>query len=144
MPFSMNVESVSAASNEMNLPCSIAAAESLVSPIGKARVRMLDQKTKEHIIAEETSRWMGGDFRQLDLSESPDLNNRPPEDELELRDRLGFNCVDDTGLSGINQLRELLANPPREVVEEIAQETEILQLMSELAHFSFGTKPVSL
>jgi len=41
--------------------------------------------------------------------------------------------VDDAGLAGINQLKELLANPPREVVEEIATETQNHDLLSALA-----------
>lgn len=95
---------------------------------------MLDQRTKERIVADETARFMDGNFGQLDLSGSPDLNNPPAEDKFELQDRHGFNRVDDAGLAGINQLKELLANPPREVVEEIAQETQNPELISELAH----------
>jgi hypothetical protein len=34
---------------------------------------MLDQRMKERIMAEETSRFMDGNFGQLDLSGSPDL-----------------------------------------------------------------------
>jgi hypothetical protein len=41
--------------------------------------------------------------------------------------------VDDAGLAGINQLKELLANPPREVLEEVAKETNNPTLLSELA-----------
>jgi hypothetical protein len=95
---------------------------------------MLNQRTKEEIIAQETSRFMDGNFGQLDLSGSPDLNHPPPEDKFELQDRYGFNRVDESGLSGINQLKELLANPPRDVVEEIAKETQNPDLLSELAH----------
>jgi hypothetical protein len=51
-----------------------------------------------------------------------------------LQDRHGFNRVDESGLAGINQLKELLANPPREVVEEIAHETNNPELTSELAN----------
>ena len=94
---------------------------------------MLDQRTKERIFVEETSRFMDGNFGQLDLSGSPDLNH-PPADKFELHDRHGFNRVDDAGLAGINQLKELLANPPRDVVEEIAKETQNPNLVSELAH----------
>ena len=79
---------------------------------------MPDQRTKEQIIAEETSRFMDENFAQLDLSGSPDLNH-PPAETFELQDRHGFNSVDESGLAGINQLRELLANPPRDVVEEL-------------------------
>ncbi len=79
---------------------------------------MLDQRTKERIIAEETSRFMDENFAQLDLSGSPDLNH-PPAETFELQDQHGFNRVDESGLAGINQLRELLANPPRDVVEEL-------------------------
>jgi hypothetical protein len=95
---------------------------------------MLDQRTKEQIIAEETSRFMDENFGQLDLSGSPDLNHPPAEEKFELQDRYGFNRVDESGLAGINQLKELLANPPREVVEEIAHETGNPELISELAH----------
>jgi hypothetical protein len=95
---------------------------------------MLDQRTKERIITEETSRFMDGNFGQLDLSGSPDLNHPPAEEKFELQDRYGFNRVDESGLSGINQLKELLANPPRDVVEEIAKETQNPKLLSELAH----------
>lgn len=95
---------------------------------------MLDQRTKERIVAEETSKFMDSNFGQLDLSGSPDLNNPPAEDKFELQDRHGFNRVDESGLAGINQLKELLANPPRDVVEEIAKETQNPELMSELAH----------
>jgi hypothetical protein len=94
---------------------------------------MLDQGTKYRIIDEETSRFMDGNFGQLDLSGSPDLNH-PPEETFELQDRHGFNRVDESGLAGINQLKELLANPPREVVEEFARETNNPELMSELAN----------
>ena len=51
---------------------------------------MLDQRMKERIIAEETSRFMDGNFGQLDLSGSPDLDNPPAEDKFELQDRHGF------------------------------------------------------
>ena len=93
---------------------------------------MMKQRTKEQIIAEETSRFMDGNFGQLDVSGSPDLNH-PAEDKFELQDRHGFNRVDESGLAGINQLKKLLANPPREVVEEIAKETGNSELISELA-----------
>ncbi|MGD1082492.1 MAG: hypothetical protein ABR881_29600 [Candidatus Sulfotelmatobacter sp.] len=94
----------------------------------------MDQRKKERIIAEETSRFMDGNFGQLDLSGSPDLNHPPAEEKFELQDRHGFNRVDESGLAGINHLKELLANPPREVIEEIANETGNLELISELAH----------
>jgi len=45
----------------------------------------------------------------------------------------GFNRVDESGLAGINQLKELLANPPLEVVGEIAKETGNRELLSDLA-----------
>jgi hypothetical protein len=93
---------------------------------------MLDQKTKERISAEETARFMDSQFGSLDLSGSPDLNH-PVDDTFELQDRHGFNRVDDAGLAGINQLKELLANPPREVMEELAKETNNPKLISELA-----------
>jgi hypothetical protein len=94
---------------------------------------MLDQRTKERMIAEETSKFMDSNFGQLDLSGSPDLNHPPAEEKFELQDRHGFNRVDESGLAGINQLKELLANPPREVVEEIAKETGNRELLSDLA-----------
>jgi hypothetical protein len=93
----------------------------------------MDQATKERISAEETTRFMDTQFGQLDLSGSPDLNHLPV-DTFELQDKHGFNRVDDAGLAGINQLKELLANPPREVMEEIAKETNNPELISELAH----------
>jgi hypothetical protein len=65
---------------------------------------------------------------------SPDLNHPPAEEKVELQDRYGFNRVDESGLSGINQVKELLANLPRDVVKEIAKETENPELLSELAH----------
>jgi hypothetical protein len=93
----------------------------------------MDQKTKERISTEETTRFMDTQFGQLDLSGSPDLNHLPV-DTFELQDRHGFNRVDESGLASINQLKELLANPPREVIEEIAKETNNPDLISELAH----------
>ena len=81
---------------------------------------MLDRRTKERISAEETARLMGGNFGQLDLSGSPDLTH-PVTEIFELHDRHGFNRIDESGLAGINQLKELLASPPREVVEELAR-----------------------
>jgi hypothetical protein len=93
---------------------------------------MLDQKTKERISAEETARFMDSQFGQLDISGSPDFNH-PPADTFELQDRHGFNRVDDAGLAGINQLKDLLANPPREVMEELAKETNNPDLIAELA-----------
>ena len=93
---------------------------------------MMDQKTKERISAQETARFMDPQFGQLDLTGSPDLNH-PLADTFELQDRHGFNRVDDAGLAGINQLRELLANPPREVLEEVAKETNNPELISQLA-----------
>ena len=93
---------------------------------------MLDQKTKERITAEETARFMDTQFGQLDLSGSPDLNH-PPADRFELQDRHGFNRVDDAGLAGINQLKALLANPPRDVMEELARETNNPDLVYEVA-----------
>ena len=80
---------------------------------------MLDQQTKQRITAEETARFMDGNFGQLDLTGSPDLT-QPLNETFELQDRHGFNRVDESGLAGINQLKELLANPPREVVEELS------------------------
>jgi hypothetical protein len=85
---------------------------------------MLDQETKQRIITEESSRFMDGNFGQLDLSSSPDLDHPPAEGKFELQDRHGFNRVDDAGLAGINHLKELLANPPRDVIEEITKETQ--------------------
>jgi hypothetical protein len=93
---------------------------------------MLDQRTKELISAEETTRFMDTQFGPLDLSGFPDLNH-PLADTFELRDRHGFNCVDDAGLAGINQLKDLLANPPRDVLEEVAKETNNPRLISKLA-----------
>jgi hypothetical protein len=94
---------------------------------------MLDPKTKERIIAEETARFMDEQFGQLDLSGSPDLQH-PPVETFTLQDGHGFNRVDDSGLSGINHLKELLANPPRDVVEELAKETRNPALVKELAN----------
>ena len=93
---------------------------------------MLDQRTKERIVAEETDRFMDGQFGQLDLSGSPDLNH-PPTDKFEAEDSNGLNRVDISGLAGVNQLQELLSNPPREVMEELAKETNNPELISELA-----------
>jgi hypothetical protein len=89
---------------------------------------------QEQIISEETTRFMDSNFGQLDLSGSPDLNHPPAEDKFELQDRHGFNRVDESGLAGVNLLKELLANPPGEVVEEIAKETHNPELISELAN----------
>jgi hypothetical protein len=47
---------------------------------------MLDQRMKELILVEETSRFMDGNLGQLDLSGSPDLNNPPAEDKFESQD----------------------------------------------------------
>ena len=66
---------------------------------------MLDQRTKERMIAEETSRFMDGNFGQLDMSGSPDLNHTLAEEKFELQDQHGFNRVDESGLAGINQLK---------------------------------------
>jgi hypothetical protein len=93
---------------------------------------MLDQETKERISTEESARFMDSHFGQLDMSGSPDFNH-PPADTFELQDRHGFNRVDDAGLAGINQLKDLLANPPREVMEELAKETNNPDLIAELA-----------
>jgi hypothetical protein len=86
---------------------------------------MLDQATKQRITAEETARFMDGNFGQLDLSGSPDLYH-PQTETFELQDRNGFNRVDDSGLAGINQLKELLANAPHDVIGEIANVGAIL------------------
>jgi hypothetical protein len=94
---------------------------------------MLDQRMQDRTIAEETTRFMDGNFGQLDLSGSPHLNHPPAEDKFELQDRHGFNRVDESGLAGINHLKDLLANPPREVLEEIAQATRNPELIAELA-----------
>jgi hypothetical protein len=59
---------------------------------------------------------------------------RQPKEKFELQDRYGFNRVDESGLAGINPLKELLAHPPRDVVEESAKEIQNPELMSELAH----------
>ena len=93
---------------------------------------MLDPHTKQRVLAEETARFMDGAFGQLDLSGSPDLTN-PVTERFELQDRHGFNRVDESGLAGINQLKQLLANPPREVVEELVRETRNPALAEELA-----------
>lgn len=75
---------------------------------------------------------MDGNFGQLDLSGSPDLTH-PINETFKLQDRHGFNRVDESGLAGIHQLKELLANPPREVVEELARETGNPELTAQLA-----------
>ena len=93
---------------------------------------MLDQQTKQRITAEETARFMDGAFGQLDLSGSPDLTH-PVTETFELQDRHGFNRVDESGLAGINQLKDLLANPPSKVVEELARETGNPELVAQLA-----------
>jgi hypothetical protein len=93
----------------------------------------LDQRTKERIVAEESARFMDTQFGQLDLSGSPDLYHLQAEAAFEAQDRHGLNRVDTAGLAGINRLKELLANPPREVMEEIANETHNPALISQLA-----------
>src|SRR4051812_7831773 len=92
---------------------------------------MLSQRIRERIAAEEAARFMDGNFGQLDLSGFPDLSH-PQTETFELQDGHGFNRVDESGLAGINQLKELLAHPPREVVEELARETGNTELISEL------------
>jgi hypothetical protein len=77
---------------------------------------MRNQRSKERISSEEAARFMDGGFGQLDLSGFPDLSH-PQTETFELQDRHRFNRVDESGLAGINQLKELLAHPPREVVE---------------------------
>jgi hypothetical protein len=94
---------------------------------------MLNQRIRERMAAEEAARFMDGSFGQLDLSGFPDLAH-PPTETFELQDSHGFNRVDESGLAGINQLKELLAHPPREVVEELARETGNPVLISELAN----------
>ena len=94
---------------------------------------MLDPRTKQRIITEETARFMDTNFGQLDLSGSPDLNHPSAEQKFELQDQHGFNRVDESGLAGINRLKDLLANPPREVVEELARETGNPELTAQLA-----------
>jgi hypothetical protein len=107
--------------------------ESLPPDNRQRTIQVLDQRTKERIIAEETSRFMDSGFGQLDLSGSPNLNHPAAKEKFELQDRHGFNRVDESGLAGINHLKELLSNPPSDVVEEIAKETQNPELMSELA-----------
>src|SRR5437763_15569842 len=96
---------------------------------------MLDQRIKERMAAEEAARFMDANFGQLDLSGSPDLTH-PPTETFELQDRHGFNRVDESGLAGINQLKELLAPPPREVVGEIARGKGNPEVISGLAEES--------
>lgn len=79
---------------------------------------MLDSQAKQRLLAEETARFIDGSFGQLDLSGIPDLTH-PVTEIFELQDRHGFNRIDESGLAGINQLKQLIANPPREVVEEL-------------------------
>jgi hypothetical protein len=67
--------------------------ESLVSPTGKGLMQMLDQRMKEQITAEETSRFMDGNFGQLDLSGSPDFTH-PPAEETELIGDLADECAE--------------------------------------------------
>lgn len=42
--------------------------------------------------------------------------------------------VDEAGLAGVNLLKDLLANPPRDVIEELAEDTKNPEVISELAH----------
>jgi hypothetical protein len=104
---------------------------------------MMDQKTKERIGAQETARFMDSQFGQLDLSGSPDLTH-PLAETFELQDVHGFNRVDGAMLAGINQLKELLSNPPREAMEELAKETNNPELISELAHERVKATPEEL
>jgi hypothetical protein len=53
---------------------------------------------------------------------------------LNSRTGTASNCVDDAGLVGINQLKDLLANPLREVLEKLAKETNNPDLISKVAH----------
>jgi hypothetical protein len=49
--------------------------ESLPPITGKGLTPMMDQRTKERIVAEESARFIDSQFAQLDLSGSPDLNH---------------------------------------------------------------------
>ena len=53
--------------------------------------------------------------------------------KFESEDRHGLNRVDISGLGSINHLKELLAHPPRDVIEEIAKETQNPALVKEVA-----------
>lgn len=86
---------------------------------------------------------MDSQFGQLDLSGSPDLSY-PLAETFALQDVHGFNRVDDAGLAGINQLKALLSNPPREVMEELAKEANNPELISELAHERAEATPEEL
>ena len=89
---------------------------------------MVTQKQRERIVREESARFLDENFAPLDLQGFPDLHN-PQLERFEDADRHGFNRIDVSGLGSVNRLREMLENPSRQILEELARETRNPQLI---------------
>src|SRR5947209_4561374 len=90
---------------------------------------MLDEKTRERIINEETGKFLDDRFAPLDRSGIIDLRNLPPEDNA-LEDRHGFSRVI---TSGTNGLKAFLENPDSESLDRLANEMGDDELRTKLA-----------
>ena len=91
----------------------------------------MNQRTRERIAREESERFLDSNFGGLDLSGFPDLNN-PALERFKEADRHGFSRVDTSGLGSVNKLRDLIENPTRDVLEEVARETRNPKLVEAL------------
>jgi hypothetical protein len=81
----------------------------------------MDEKTKQRIIEQETAAFLDPQFGQLDLSSYPELA-KPATETFETEDKHGLNRVDTSGLGTVNRLKELLSNPDRAALSELARD----------------------
>jgi len=93
---------------------------------------MLDDKTRQRILEEETAKFLDPNFGQLDLSDYPDYS-KPPKEESFLHE--GYGQLDTTGLGlGSKALQEFINNPDYEALSIAAEETknpELIQTVNE-------------
>lgn len=86
---------------------------------------MLSQEQRARIIEQESKAFLDEGFGQLDLSSFPSLQNAPTE-EFSTEDKHGLSRVDVSGMSRTNKLRELIENPDRAALAELAKEDPAL------------------
>src|SRR5215469_6670869 len=81
----------------------------------------MNEEQRKRIIEQETAAFLDPQFGQLDLSSYPELA-KPATETFETEDKHGLNRVDTSGLGTVNRLKELISNPDRAALAELARD----------------------